>query len=171
MTRPLLVGLQNPLSDDPRYALYPEPDGCAGHRLYEMLGAPWGRNDYLRAFDRVNLLRGHERVGGRGYAARLRHAGAKLSDEIVSRSSRFVVLLGADVYRAVLRPTGGPRTKVPWLAWQRFGFPGPPDLVAWMANFLALPHPSGRNRWYNVPGNREAAARELRRLAVMGDSP
>lgn len=52
--RPLLVGEANPYGDDPRFALYPEPDGCAGWRLcHQVLGL--SETAYLRAFDRVNL--------------------------------------------------------------------------------------------------------------------
>ena len=160
VSRPLLVGLQNPLSDDPRYALYPEPDGCTGHRLYEMLGVPWTHRSYLRAFDRVNLLRGDEQVGGRGYMSRLRRGCGRLVDEIVDRKSMTVVLLGADVFRAVFE------RRAPWLTWRERSVVGRGyQRIGFKVRFLALPHPSGQNRWYNRPGNREAAARELRQLA------
>lgn len=40
--KPLIVGMNNPLSATPEHALYPWPRGCAGHRLYEMRAAAGG---------------------------------------------------------------------------------------------------------------------------------
>lgn len=36
--RVLLLGECNPQSDDPRHALWPDPPGCAGHRLRDIMG-------------------------------------------------------------------------------------------------------------------------------------
>lgn len=162
MSRPLLVGLQNPLSDDPRYALYPEPEGCTGWHLAQMLAPEFSNRDYLRAFDRVNLLRGDERVGGRGYRQSLGDAGLRLVGEIVGRKSTVVLLLGTDVCGAVF----GWKKRPPWLSWVEWKITRTEGPI----RLLAFPHPSGRNRWYNRPGNREAAAQELRRLANTADN-
>lgn len=52
---PLLIGEANPYGGDPYFALYPEPEGSAGHRLCHLvLGFKWAAT-YLRAFERVNL--------------------------------------------------------------------------------------------------------------------
>ncbi len=59
--RPLLVGEANPLSADPRYALYPAPPGSTGGRLCRLvLGL--SKKDYIGRFDRVNLCAGPWRV-------------------------------------------------------------------------------------------------------------
>jgi hypothetical protein len=50
--RPLIVGLDNPHSADPRLALWPYPRGCAGARLADL--ADLSPRAYLRAFDRAN---------------------------------------------------------------------------------------------------------------------
>lgn len=52
--RPMLVGEDNPYGSDPYYALYPAPDGCSGERLCRLV-LGMRRNDYLCAFNRVNL--------------------------------------------------------------------------------------------------------------------
>ena len=58
---PLIVGESNPYGSDPDYALYPSPDGCAGHRLCcKILGMK--RAVYMRCFDRVNLCDGPWRI-------------------------------------------------------------------------------------------------------------
>jgi hypothetical protein len=57
MIRPLLLGLDNPHSADPRHALFPHPPGSAGHRLFKLSGMKW-RKDYLDAFDRANVCDG-----------------------------------------------------------------------------------------------------------------
>lgn len=51
--RPILLGKDNPHSDDPGHALMPHPPGCAGHRLWKLTGL--SRPDYLRAFERRNF--------------------------------------------------------------------------------------------------------------------
>ncbi len=52
--KPLVVGEANPYGGDPYFALYPEPDGCAGHRLATLVFGLW-RKTYLDSFERMNL--------------------------------------------------------------------------------------------------------------------
>lgn len=54
MIRPILVGLNNPHSTDPRAALLPRPIGSAGHRLFKMSRLDW--SDYNAVFERVNVV-------------------------------------------------------------------------------------------------------------------
>lgn len=54
--KPLLVGEANPYGGDPFYALYPDPPGCAGHRLCRLVMG-LSAQEYLELFDRVNLCR------------------------------------------------------------------------------------------------------------------
>ena len=84
--RVLLVGESNPYGSDPYFALYPEPDGCAGARLCAVLG--YEPSTYLRAFDRCNLL-----IGPRWSVPAARGAADTLTAE-------YRVLLGARVARA-----------------------------------------------------------------------
>lgn len=135
--------MNNPLSDDPRYALYPLPPGCAGNRLWRMLHDRCGatKAEYTRGFERLNLVIGDwDRSDARAAAEEFysTHAG------------RRVVLLGSAV---------------------RTAFRLPPVLVKPITSrgvvFRQLPHPSGRCRWYNDPKNRAVAGmlleEELRR--------
>ena len=161
MSRPLLVGLHNPLSPKPEHALYPRPEGCTGWRLLRMLGPAYTERDYLRAFDRVDLLDHHEQVGGKGYAARLRRARLRLVEHIIAGRYETVVLFGADVWRTVI---GIPNCCPPWLCWTTAPLWAGP--TARMFRFLTLPHPSGRNRWYQDRVNAHAASTALRQLAV-----
>lgn len=58
MSKIILVGETNPYGAEPYYALYPAPDGCAGHRLCcRILGMH--RHVYLQTFDRANLCEGN----------------------------------------------------------------------------------------------------------------
>lgn len=147
---PVIVGMNNPLSDDPRYALYPYPDGSAGHRLYEMLSETTGalRVNYLRAFERVNLVESRT-----WSAAAARAAAGPLLEKFVGRT---LVLLGQDVAQALNIPAA-----TPWLAPRRVQVSLVPRVVT---TLYKMPHPSGRNRWYNVEDNRRAAAEFLARL-------
>lgn len=130
----ILVGMNNPLSRDPRAALWPDPPGCAGHRLWTMLHARCGCSpgEYARAFERVNL------VVGREYdPRRARAAAERLSEEWAGRR---VVVLGSAVRTAFRLP--------PVLAT---------PVLSRGVTFRQLPHPSGRCRWYNDPKHRAVA--------------
>jgi hypothetical protein len=143
-TRPVLVGMNNPISLNPEHALYPWPPGCAGHRLYSMLAevAPgMGMAAYARLFDRRNLVRGPWNAALASTAADAMR---------VELAGRQVVLLGREVARA-------------------FGLADlelcTHTLEATRATtFYLLAHPSGRNLHYNKPENRAAAGHLLARL-------
>lgn len=143
--RPLLLGMNNPLSDDPEFDLYPYPEGCTGWRLWQLLPEGTTRHQYLAAFDRRNLLR------ARAWDARAARAAAA---ELLPRlEGRFVVVLGTQVRAALgLLPAEPLEVRVQRVSGDVFDF----DLT-----WLAFPHPSGRNRWFNDPANRRAAAAAL----------
>jgi len=142
MERPVLLGMNNPLSVRPEHALWPSPPGCAGYRLWQMVsdGVPGGVSvgSYVRVFDRRNVLRGpwDQRAA--------RRAASGLTRDLRGRS---VVVLGNQAREAL----GLPRLLV---------HPQVIDDVTWRQ----LPHPSGRNRWYNDPGCRELASQLLASL-------
>jgi hypothetical protein len=61
--KPIIVGMNNPHSIEPRDALIPSPVGSAGYRIYEMLRAAGTREgvgishvSYMDRFDRINML-------------------------------------------------------------------------------------------------------------------
>jgi len=148
--KPLLLGMNNPLSDDPRYDLFPYPPGCTGHRLLQLLSAGTTRGEYMQGFERRNLL--HQREWDPHEALR---AAERLLPDL---DGRFVVVLGSAV-RAALGLSRVQALTVSGCVRDGIAF-----------SWLAFPHPSGRNLWYNDPGNREAAGRAL--YAVMrGEVP
>jgi hypothetical protein len=142
--RPIIIGMNNPISDVPEHALWPDPPNCAGWRLQQMSGL--SKHEYLRAFERRNLL-----IGPWLYVRAVKAA----NDMRPELAGRRVVLLGAEVRRA-------------------FGFKdnaqhGTTDLFS--TTWYFLPHPSGRNLWYNDPANVKVAETLLKELACTPSSP
>lgn len=139
--RPVLLGMNNPLSQRPEHALFPRPSGCTGNRLLRLLQrrVPEAtERDYLRAFDRRNLL------VGAWSNARAREAARDLS---VPLAGRTVVVLGGAVRRALGLP-------------EQLVHPVEMDGVTWRQ----LPHPSGLNHWYNSEECKDVAALLLEEL-------
>lgn len=132
--RPVLVGMNNPVSSAPEHALFPYPPGCTGHRLLEMLQSrvPTAtRAQYLARFDRRNTM--NHKLFNRKLAA----DGARALHEEFWGSGRTIVLLGKDTVAA-------------------FGIPPlliHPQVVGG-ATWRQIPHPSGRNLWYNDAQNK-----------------
>lgn len=132
--RPILVGVNNPVSSDPAHALFPYPEGCTGHRLLEMLRTripEATRGQYLSRFDRRNVV--SSKVFDRKMAQK---GAADLFSEFFG-SSRTIVLLGADTAAAF----GIPRLLIH------------PQMIGG-CTYRQIPHPSGRNLWYNETENR-----------------
>lgn len=128
--------MNNPVSPLPEHALYPHPPGCTGWRLWDMLqerlpGVTKGQ--YLRAFDRRNLIDGKEWDAG--------VAQTRVAQIIGELRGREIVVLGAAPRRAL----GLPELLIHPLQWQG-------------STWRQLPHPSGRNHWYNDPTCRTLAA-------------
>lgn len=144
--RPLLLGMNNPLSEDPEYDLYPYPEGSTGWRLWKMLPEGTPRAQYLEMFDRRNLLRTRE-----WSASAARAAAVFLLPELAGRA---VVVLGTQVRSAL----GFPQVKP--LVWHR--------CAAHQFDWVAVPHPSGRNLWYNEPGRHDQVGAMLWALAERG---
>lgn len=139
--KPILVGESNPYGSDPYYALYPAPNGCAGHRLCcVILGMR--RQAYLDSFARVNLCEGKWSI-----------TEARAIAHEVCMSNERVILLGARVASAFS------------LAFQPLLRTGLVDVRGRhpRREVLVLPHPSGRCRLWSESGMmrraREAVAR------------
>lgn len=126
----LLVGEDNPQSQDPYFSLWNEPPGCAGHRLQEAIFVL--TPSVYRSIWRTNLC-----VGSWDRDA----AELRCFDLIASDCPWSVlVLLGRRVavsFRSVLGRALAPFER---LAAQKYGR----DLT-----FVSLPHPSGRCREWN----------------------
>lgn len=137
MRVPVLVGEQNPISNDVRYDLYPLPTNSAGGRLCRLvLGLRV--TEYLRLFERRNLLR-----GGAWSQTDAMAAARLLLD---GRPGAGFVLLGSKVSAAFSL-----QKLADFSTAERDGF-----------RFLRLPHPSGRARQWNEPGAYDRARAALR---------
>lgn len=150
----LLVGLDNPQSNDPRHALFPYPPGCSGYRLMQFiqLADPnFTRMQYV-SVHKTNLFPvGMAPKRGAGRARKLADAAVLLHGQL-SGTGRKVVLLGDEVARAVLGDLielGGLKE----CTFERI------DGV----HYAWIPHPSGRNHYYNDEGARLKIGQFLRR--------
>src|SRR5262245_15085308 len=57
--RAVLLGMNNPLHKDPKYALFPHPANSTGYRIWQLLKSRLPevtRWDYMNGFERVNLV-------------------------------------------------------------------------------------------------------------------
>mgnify|MGYP007083431842 CR=1 FL=1 len=150
MVKPLLLGMNNPLSDDPKYDLYPYPEGSAGYRLWKMIPGDVWRRDYLGSFDRRNLLRARE-----WNQRAAREAARALMPEL---HGRLVLVLGTQVRAALGLPPAEPLARM--LAEVDCS-PTRADALRIKFEWIAIPHPSGRNLWYNDPTNMRAVGELL----------
>jgi hypothetical protein len=136
--KPLLVGENNPYRGAPYYALWPDPQGCAGWRLCHLVMGLDHRT-YLNVFDRVNLL---QQPKWSAPAARTAAA-----DLLEGYGARTYVLLGAKVCAAFGVDYGGAPKRVEQIS------------------VVVLPHPSGLCRFWGKP-RAFARARDVLREAL-----
>jgi hypothetical protein len=147
--KPILIGMNNPLSTRPGHELYPLPEGCTGNRLWKILHARTGASmsQYRDAFERRNLVRGleYDRIAARARAyetvLELRGSGRTvvLLGNAVREAFHYVlrdgVLLGNTDYTTGLPPLLVHPQEAGGCIWRQ------------------IPHPSGRNLWYNEQKN------------------
>lgn len=140
------MGLDNPQSSDPRHALFPYPEGCSGNRLMRMMqeAAPsFDRSAYV-SIAKTNLWP----IGPAPRAERrlknMMAAGAMV--EQLREQKVTVVLMGKEVAEAFYELLPG-EMKV-------FRISGKPK-------FYWIPHPSGRNHYYNDKARRAKVGRFL----------
>lgn len=152
MARAVLLGMNNPLGRDPRHALFPAPVGCTGYRIWQMLHAHTGalRQEYADGFDRLNIVDNlaWDRQEARYRAVTLMRA---------QLSGRHVVCLGAEVRDAMGFPED-------WPPVRRWGH----DTRDRFAGWRWIPHPSGRNPFYNDPEARIVVGLLLEELYERG---
>lgn len=138
-----LVGEAPGPNGNPHTPMWPDPPNMAGARLARMLGL--SKTEYLRTFRRANLL--NEYPGPTFPLSRARPHAAPLAQQL---SPLPLVLLGRGVAGA-------------------FRFPGQ-DICTWVDYQLEcvwiraamVPHPSGRNLFYNCPERTKRVATWLR---------
>lgn len=145
--KPVLIGEAPGRNTDPRTPLFPMPKNSAGFRLFSLTGLEW-RKEYLELFERVNLFaewpgvyttscpRGKDKWSTRD---------ARLAAQAVRYMlrGRRAVLVGRRVQTAF----GYEKNGRDYCEWAHD--------VHWNVTYASIPHPSGRNLWYNVPGNKE----------------
>jgi len=144
---PILVGLHNPYSSNPRNALAPGPRGSAGYRLWRTM---WEAPDpvgvarlardhtscYMASFDRRNLITGEVPTYITS-AYKLACAGQMLP---TFPKGSTVVLLGSAVAESFSPLLSSPLQKI---------YMHPQVIDGW--TWRCLPHPSGRSPLYNDP--------------------
>lgn len=86
--KPVIVGELNPYGGSDKFALYPSPDGCSGHRLCCLI-LGMSRRSYLESFERANLCSGKWSVP----------AARKRAQELVDNHQRLI-LCGSKVSAA-----------------------------------------------------------------------
>lgn len=148
--RPIILGMNNPVSSRPEHALFPYPPGCTGARLLKLLRRrvpDATRQEYLAAFDRRNLL--SKLIWSREDAREAADQFLEVSGpELIGRT---VLVLGREVASLL-----GLEEQLVY-PLERHG-----------AVWRQLPHPSGRNHWYNNDVCAELAAMLLEELYEQG---
>jgi hypothetical protein len=146
----LLIGEDNPQSSAPEHALYPLPSGCAGNRLCDRIFAV-PRATYLATW-RTNLCNPTwSRKAARNRAMNL---------VVASAPWRAIVLLGSKVTQTFNKAferelaLGGRGPMAPFTHAR-----ATVDDAEFL--FVSLPHPSGKNLFWNDSKNAVAARRML----------
>lgn len=147
----LLVGLDNPQSTDPRYALFPAPEKCTGWRIWKFINEadPNFTKAMYQRITKTNLFP----VGPAPKKISFAHgyAGAVLRVQLASQARR-VILLGNQVRDSVMAPD---TQEMPDMM-EFVGLPG-----SGMTVYAWIPHPSGRNHFYNDAKSRRKVANWL----------
>lgn len=136
--RTVILGMNSPIPG----CLHPDIPGAAGERLFKMSGMTI--SEWETSFERRNLL-----PTKRWDREKATKSGPKVREKLKDRT---VIVLGTEVWRAL-----GLGSRPRHLSSSVISPEG--------SVFYFLPHPSGRNLFYNHEGNRMAARKLLRRLA------
>ncbi len=159
MGKVLLVGLDNPRSDDPSNALFPLPKESSGGRLVSLIQEReswYTARHYLRDYFRTNLYPTRRAPEGKGTIKADRDAFAFLRHYVEVLDAEDIVLFGS---RTVAAFNSLYDEDLDWCGSRVIN-------EGRIRRFWALPHPSGRNRWYNDSDNREAASKLLAYLST-----
>lgn len=141
----MIIGANNPHTPDPRYALSTTPSTGTGYKLWQLLRKRQrvSAREYELGFDRRNLCK---QIWDDKKA---QEAAAFIREHAAGRS---ILLLGIPVKSLMAVP----------------GLPLIHPVEAYGATWRFLPHPSGKNRWYNSPVNRLLASVLLEQLFLEG---
>ena len=140
--RPLLIGAAPGPNTKREHPLLCLPRTSAGARLKDLMGLT--SSQYIRTFDRINLVADFPGKTSRGDKFPLPQARATARAMQPLLAGRTVFLVGS-----------GPRdafgfTDLDWHTWT--------TCPEWgLTRYAAVPHPSGRNHWYNKPLHRQQA--------------
>lgn len=151
MTRTVLIGQAPGPNTDPNLPLFFLPKTSAGGRLLNMTGL--GHLEYMKQFERMNLLYEFPGQHKRDDKFPLPLARAAAMAMAPLLSGRDVILVGRNVANAF-------GVKLEFHEWGDILVrrPCPVTKDRGRAQIAVVPHPSGRNHWYNKPGNREVSA-------------
>lgn len=129
MVKPFIIGENNPLSSDPKFALYPLPRGSTGDRLCRLI-LQMKRHEYLTMFERRDLLSQEK------WSVVAARASATMLAEEMKEAP--VILLGSKVCAAF---------RLPFEPFTVVANPFTRKLQV-----AILPHPSGLCRAWGVKG-------------------
>lgn len=118
---------------------------CTGFFMKKILGiSGLNQHTYFKIFERHNLLDFYPGAVGNGDAFPMHEAKAVVQSYGDFLTDRKIILAGRNVAKAFGR--------------------GNQEFLKWYGNFVVIPHPSGRNRWWNDAGNWVQSARFFRSL-------
>lgn len=137
-------------ADKPIAWLAPFGGSCRSGKLL-CARSGWTPREYLKRLDRTNIL--HEPIQMGFNVERAKLNALRLLGELTPARHAGLVILGRNAQRA-FRWRGG----VDWLEW---GWVRSAERD-WPA--AVVPHPSGRNRWWNDEDNQRAAREFFRAL-------
>lgn len=137
MILPLLIGQAPGPNTDPSLPLFPVPSTSAGGRLQSFMGLT--RGQYLVSFDRINLLQ--DFPGRTGRDDKFPMAKAKIAAAAIRPllRDRVVILIGRNVANAF-------QLDCEFHSWV--------EGLSFCRLMAVVPHPSGRNHWYNKEENK-----------------
>ena len=142
--KPLIVGEAPGKNGDPSKPI----EGRVGARLADCCGLTL--DEFLAAFERVNLLDEQPQDSGKGASFDVRQAGRVTRElEKTFAPGQVVLLLGKRVARAFRISCA---EYFDWFALNH-------------AQACVVPHPSGVNRWWNEPENELQMRRFMRNVA------
>lgn len=154
MREPLLIGQAPGPNTDPALPLHPLPKTSTGGRLAELIGM--SPVDYHRSFERINLLQDFPGQHKRDDKFPLGKAKIAARAIVPLLRERVVILVGRNV------ATAFGLLEEPFHVWM--------EDTQWCQAMAIVPHPSGRNHWYNKPDNR-LEAQEFWKEAVARHVP
>lgn len=157
MQRIVLIGQAPGPNTDPDLPLFPVPKTSAGGRLVQIAGITKGQ--YLATFERINVLRYFPGKWQNGDRFPLQEARVAADAIAPLLAGRRVVLVGQNVALAF-------SIRQDFFVWSTHQVRRrcPVTRDPGLAEFAVIPHPSGRNFWYNAAARRAEARAFFDRL-------